>query len=223
MTEDPKKHLETVRDYARRLVAQSSLRPVAEEIEISHTALAGFIRSESPREPYGVGRRRLILWGIKKGVIPEAAWERKGWRKLGDLAEEAAREIREPRQPGAEELARIRKHLRRMSAGQVGEMRLIMAERMMCDDLMAPIRIDQRKEVPLDDRLAWIDRTFRFICETLEDEGYDFSYDPDAPANPIEESEDASQYVSEDEAEEAEGILDQLPPLPKPETKRRQA
>lgn len=208
MTEKSDQHLEAVRAFAREEVSRSSLRPVAEAIGISHTALAGFIRDDSPRTPYEYSRRKLLRWGMARGAIPKVAIG--GGHSIGDLTRDLIEDMRARGKPSKEALTRIRRHLRRLNAGGVGESILLAAETLMRENPFLQLHQDFLKRRDVADELADIDRCFQYICETLEEEGYDFSFDPDA-------DEPASPSI-EQAAAEAE-VLRQLPDLPPLEQK----
>jgi hypothetical protein len=160
---------------------------------------------------------------MSRGAIPKVSIGSS--RTIGDLTRDLVADLRSRNQSSVEGLTRIRKHLRRLSSGGVGEAVLLAAESLMRENPFAQVHDDLRRKRSVEDEIAEIDRCFRYIREVLEDEGYDFAYDPDAQPDPSPDSDDATPYVDVDEAEEAEAILDQLPPpqRAKPAGKRRRA
>lgn len=60
--------LDAIREALRVVTREASLRVVAKEVGVSHTALRDFIRVEAPRTPYGETRRKLFAWAAGRGM-----------------------------------------------------------------------------------------------------------------------------------------------------------
>lgn len=215
--------IEKVREELRRRVALSALRRVAAEIGISHTALAGFVREESPRDPYGIGRRRLLEWGVRHGVLDKV--ELSGplpWRPLASVVAEAATEYAGRPALTEEGLRQIRAHIRTLSEAGLDEYRLFAVEDLLRRNPFEALRASPAGAQGRDE-IGDIDRAFRYIADVLSDEGFAISLqeekDPSART-----AEDLSRAFDEGEAEaELLAQVQRQRPKPKPQGKKRRA
>lgn len=204
--------LSVVREHLRDALRIASLRELSREIGISHTALAGFVREDSPRQPYGIGARKLLNWAAQKGLIPSPPW---GFRQVRESFQDADSLV-QAMTGGARmtdaSLKRIREHLRTLSYAGLDEVRLH-----ACEELLrgSPFMSLRSFGAPVTDAdiITEVDRAFRFIREVLEEEGLRF--EPDE-----EEQPPRPPTPTVDEAEEEAAIARQLPDPPAPAQKK---
>jgi hypothetical protein len=216
--------IEKVREELRHRVALSSLRRVATEIGISHTALAGFVRDEGPREPYGIGRRRLLEWGVRHGVLDKEQLSGPSpWRPLAAAVAEAASEY--GRRPALTEegLRQIRVHLRALSEAGLDEYRLFAVEDLLRKNPFEALRASPAGAQGRDE-IGDINRAFRYIADVLSDEGFAISLEESDPTDRSPEELSRAFDEGEAEAELLARVQRQRPePKPKPQGKKRRA
>jgi len=161
--------LELVRDRAREEVAKSSLRRVAKEIGISHTALAGFVRADSPREPYGHGKSKLLAWGEENGIIYRRSRES---RPISFFVGEMLEHIEQPqRRPSQAVLDRIRVHHKTLYAAGANSPLCGAVDELLAHNPFYTLR-SHHQDLSDVDRIRDVDRTFAYVCELLIDEGF---------------------------------------------------
>lgn len=166
------RELAQIRDYARARVREASLRLVAKEVGIAHTTLRDFIREPDPREPYGVGRRRLMIWARERGVIP--AVRSRGFAPVAEGAAKAAARARDTRQirpPTDAVLTRIRQHLRALREGGATEEHLLLAEQEMRGGDLVHLRDQDPRDRTEEDWLYDVDVIYETERRLLEREG----------------------------------------------------
>lgn len=203
--------LEVVRLHARSAVAESSLRAVAKLIGISHTALAGFVRPNEPRQPYGLGRSKLLAWGEQSGVIKRP---RRGWHRLSSYMPrledpEAERELSQ------DAFDHIRRRIKALyAAGASSPVCGAVSDLLQWNDFFA-LRSYQRTRTDIDIKRD-ADRAFAFACEMLIDEGYPLH----DLLRAIRRETEANASVPIERAEAEAEVLRRLPALPPPEKKK---
>lgn len=60
--------IEAARDAVRAAVQRASIRAVASEIGVSHSALATFVRQANPTDPMGQTRQHILTWAERRGL-----------------------------------------------------------------------------------------------------------------------------------------------------------
>jgi hypothetical protein len=163
--EEPPKdeQLEAVRRAARDAIASSSLRAVAKEIGVAHSTLREFTREDSPRDPYGVGRRRLLAWGEARGVVPRrrVSEQGPGW------AVSPAPRI----PPRAYQL--VFEYCKLLDEAGVPEEQVEEARRLMGGETFNTLRKHMNDERTEDGWVKDVKAAWAFIKDTLRAQGFD--------------------------------------------------